>query len=60
MLGFRTLTLAPIDRTVIDATLLSADERAWLDAYHAEVLAVIGPQLEPKVLAWLTDVCAPV
>ena len=60
MLGFRTLTLAPIDRTVIDASLLSADERAWLDAYHAEVLAVIGPQVEPEVRAWLTDVCAPV
>jgi len=60
MLGFRTLTLAPIDRTVIEASLLSVDERAWLNAYHAEVLAVIGPQVEPEVRAWLTDVCAPV
>ena len=60
MLGFMTLTLAPIDRTLIDAPLLSDAERDWLNAYHAEVLAVVGPQLEPDVKAWLTDVCAPI
>ena len=35
MHGFETLTLAPIDRRLIDADLLDGDERAWLDAYHA-------------------------
>ena len=60
MLGFETLTLAPIDRTVIDPALLSADEKAWLDAYHARVLAMIGPQVEPEVRAWLAEVCAPI
>ena len=49
MLGFETLTLAPIDRNVIDVSLLSVEERAWLDAYHARVFAVIGPQVEPQV-----------
>ena len=60
MLGFETLTLAPIDRSVIDPALLSSEEKAWLDAYHARVLAVIGPQLETAVHAWLAEVCAPI
>ena len=41
MLGFETLTLAPIDRRLIDADLLEPGERAWLDAYHARVLEAI-------------------
>jgi Xaa-Pro aminopeptidase len=60
MLGFEALTLAPIDRNVIDPGLLTAEEKAWLDAYHAKVLAVIGPQVEPEVRAWLAEVCAPI
>ncbi|HEX8401510.1 MAG TPA: aminopeptidase P family protein [Allosphingosinicella sp.] len=57
MLGFETLTFAPIDRTLIDPELLSPAERDWLDAYHAQVLQRIGPQLEGEVLAWLTEQC---
>lgn len=60
MLGFETLTLAPIDRRLIDRDLLSPDERAQLDAYHARVREVIGPQVEPEVLSWLADVTAPI
>ncbi|MBC6982309.1 aminopeptidase P family protein [Caulobacter sp. 17J80-11] len=60
MLGFETLTLAPIDRRLIEPALLSAEERAWLNAYHARVLAVVGPQVEPDVRAWLAEACAPV
>ena len=56
MHGFETLTLAPIDRRLIDRDLLSPDERAQLDAYHARVREVIGPQLEPDVRAWLDQV----
>ena len=37
LLGFRTLTLCPIDRRLVEPSLLSADERGWLDAYHARV-----------------------
>jgi Xaa-Pro aminopeptidase len=59
MLGFETLTLAPIDRTLIDAALLDAPERAWLDAYHARVLAEVGPLLEPAIRSWLQEVTAP-
>jgi Xaa-Pro aminopeptidase len=53
MLGFETLTLAPIDRRLIDTTLLGADEVAWLDAYHARVRAEIGPLLDGPTRDWL-------
>ena len=59
MLGFETLTLAPIDRAMIDIALLTPDERAWLDAYHARVVAVVGPQLDGASRAWLEEACAP-
>jgi len=59
MLGFETLTFAPIDRNLIATELLDAGERAWLDAYHAKVWALIGPQLEGAARAWLEEVCAP-
>ena len=59
MLGFETLTFAPIDRTMIDLALLSDVERAWLDAYHAQVLAIVGPQLEGSANGWLQAECAP-
>ena len=59
MLGFETLTFAPIDRNAIAAELLTDEERAWLDAYHAKVVEVVGPQLEGEALDWLKGACAP-
>jgi Xaa-Pro aminopeptidase len=59
MLGFATLTLAPIDRRLIDARLLDAPERAWLDAYHARVAAALAPLVEPETARWLAAACAP-
>jgi Xaa-Pro aminopeptidase len=58
-LRFETLTLAPFDRALLDASLLSPDERAWLDAYHARVLREVGPSLTADVRAWLAQACAP-
>jgi len=58
-LRFETLTLAPFDRRLIDATLLDAWERDWLDAYHARVLAEVGPELDAPARAWLMEACAP-
>ncbi|GGE17747.1 Xaa-Pro aminopeptidase [Gemmobacter megaterium] len=60
MLEFETLTLAPIDRTLILADRLSPGERDWLNAYHARVLAEIGPQCTADTRAWLTSACAPI
>ena len=59
MLGFEPLTLAPIDRRLIVTGLLTREELQQMDAYHARVLAVIGPQLEGPARAWLEEVCAP-
>ncbi|SMF61987.1 aminopeptidase P family protein [Allosphingosinicella indica] len=59
MLGFETLTFAPIDRRLIDTDLLTGAERRWLNDYHARVVAVIGPELEGEDRAWLEAECAP-
>jgi Xaa-Pro aminopeptidase len=60
MLGFETLTLAPIDRRLVVRDLLNAEEREQLDAYHARVLAEVGPLVSADVAAWLQEVCAPI
>ncbi|CAN1543145.1 PepP Xaa-Pro aminopeptidase [Caulobacteraceae bacterium] len=59
MLGFETLTLAPIDRRLIVVEMLTEAERAWLNSYHAKVLAEIGPRVEADVRAWLEAATAP-
>jgi len=56
---FEALTLAPIDRRLIDKALLTAEEVAQLDAYHARVLREIGPRVEPEVRTWMEEACAP-
>jgi Xaa-Pro aminopeptidase len=60
MLGFEPLTMAPIDRRLVDKALLTAEEIAQLDAYHADVLARIGPLLDGPAKAWLETACAPI
>jgi Xaa-Pro aminopeptidase len=55
---FETLTLAPLDRRLIDAGMLSPAERDWLNAYHARVLGEIGPLIPPDARAWLEGACA--
>jgi Xaa-Pro aminopeptidase len=59
MLGFESLTLAPIDRALIVTEMLTAEEHAQIDAYHARVLAVVGPLVDADVRAWLEGACAP-
>ncbi len=59
MFGFETLTLAPIDRALIDLSLLERHEIAWLDAYHARVRDTLGPELDAETAAWLVDATAP-
>ena len=52
-LDFETLTLAPIDTRLIDRTLMTAAETAWLNAFHARVWKEIGPLVSGKVKDWL-------
>ena len=60
MLGFATLTLAPMDRRLVDKTLLTGEEIDQLNAYHAEVLAKVGPLVPDNVRAWMVEACAPI
>ncbi len=55
LLGFETLTLAPIDLTLVEPAMLDATETAWLDRYHRRVREVIGPRLKEVDRAWLDD-----
>jgi Xaa-Pro aminopeptidase len=59
-LAFETITLAPIDRNLIETALLDAEESAWLDAYHARVRDSLAPQLTGSAAAWLAAATAPV
>ena len=60
MLGFETLTLVPFDRRLIDVALLTREEKAWLDAYHAEVRRKIEPLLKSDDRPWLRHATAPI
>jgi Xaa-Pro aminopeptidase len=59
MLAFETITLAPIDTRPVEPVLLTVEERVWLDAYHARVLAEIGPLVDGQTHVWLQTACAP-
>jgi Xaa-Pro aminopeptidase len=59
MMGFETLTLAPIDRRLIVRDILSAEEITWLNAYHGRVMQKVGPELDAEPRAWLKAATAP-
>ena len=59
LLGFETLTFAPLDRRLIETALLDSAERAWIDDYHARVAQIVGPQLDGAAAAWLGAETAP-
>ena len=58
-LGFECLTFVPIDRTLVEKSLLTNEEIAWWDAYHSKVWNILGPQMDGEDLAWLERQCAP-
>ena len=57
--AFETLTLAPIDRRVIEPALMTADEIAWLDAYHARVAKALAPLVSAETRPWLEAATRP-
>jgi Xaa-Pro aminopeptidase len=57
--AFETLTLAPIDRRLVDVRLMSDEEIAWFDAYHARVREALDPLLDPQTRSWLADATRP-
>jgi len=61
MLGFATLTFCPIDRRLVVPALLTDEELAWLNAYHAETREKIAPLLsDDAAKAWLEKATAPI
>ena len=59
MLEFETLTLAPIDRTLINTDLMTSEEITWMDAYHRRVCDVISPLVDTETAGWLKSATAP-
>ena len=57
MMGFETLTLAPINRNLIVATMLTKTERDYVNDYHARVWAEIGPSVAGDIKGWLKEAC---
>lgn len=59
MNAFETLTLAPIDRRLIDLNMLSGEELSWLNEYHARVRHEVRPHVDAATKAWLEAATAP-
>lgn len=59
-LDWRTLTFVPIDRRLIVTDMLTAEERAWINAYHREVAEKIGSRLGKEAKLWLDAAVAPI
>lgn len=59
-LGFHTLSLFPYDLDLIDGSLLSVSEKAWIKDYHQRVFEELKPGLSPEEVKWLERQCQPV
>jgi Xaa-Pro aminopeptidase len=59
LFGFETLTLVPIDRTVVEPTLMTPTEIQWLDAYHERVRQTLKPYVDGSVALWLDAATRP-
>ena len=55
MLEFETITLAPIDLSLVKIELLNDEERNWLNSYHAAVRERVGPHLPDAIKEWFTE-----
>jgi len=60
MLAFETITMAPIDRHLVDKKLLTNDEIAWLDAYHAKVREALLPKADSETVAFIEEATKPI
>lgn len=59
-LGFETITCAPLDTRLVEPSMLTASEKAWLNDYHAWVLRMLSPLLNPAERTWLRRRTAPI
>jgi Xaa-Pro aminopeptidase len=56
---FETLTLAPIDRSLINLNMLSGEELDWVNDYHARVRHAVRPHVDEATKVWLDAATAP-
>jgi Xaa-Pro aminopeptidase len=57
--AFETLTLAPIDRRLVDLNMLTGDELSWLNEYHERVRHAVRGHVDDATKAWLDEATAP-
>ena len=57
--AFETLTLAPIDRRLVDLNMLTGDELSWLNEYHERVRHAVRGHVDDATKAWLDAATAP-
>ena len=55
---FENLTLAPIDKKLIEVSLLTTNEISWLNTYHKLVYSKLNKYLKPKEKIWLKAECS--
>jgi Xaa-Pro aminopeptidase len=60
LLEFETITLAPIDRALVEPKLLTVDELEWLNAYHARVRDTLAPLVDAETRPWLEEATRPI
>jgi Xaa-Pro aminopeptidase len=58
-LYFETLTKAPIDRRLIEPSLMTAEEIQWLDGYHADVRDTLTPLIDDATAKWIEAATRP-
>ncbi|UWP90091.1 aminopeptidase P family protein [Aliiroseovarius crassostreae] len=58
--GLETLTYVPIDTGLVVGEMLSGEERAWLNTYHARCREMLSPRLSDVAYQWLQDATAPI
>jgi Xaa-Pro aminopeptidase len=57
--SFEILTFCPIDRILINKSLLNSDEVKWINSYHKKVYSALKSSLKPDVSNWLKSKCTP-
>lgn len=58
-LGFERLTHVPMDKSMINPSLLSAAEIEWLDSYHTDVWRKLSPHMDGRYKEWLREKTMP-
>eukprot|EP00451_Oxyrrhis_marina_P027125 CAMPEP_0204347886 /NCGR_PEP_ID=MMETSP0469-20131031/28302_1 /ASSEMBLY_ACC=CAM_ASM_000384 /TAXON_ID=2969 /ORGANISM="Oxyrrhis marina" /LENGTH=624 /DNA_ID=CAMNT_0051333765 /DNA_START=35 /DNA_END=1909 /DNA_ORIENTATION=- len=57
--SFETLTMIPIQKTMMDLSLMTEEDIEWVDTYHAEVFAKLSPHMSGSDLEFLKEATAP-